>query len=106
MILGFLPRDYIINGDLEHYAVKFYVTVNKTNQLSTCSTLANNGYFRALWNDCLASGETQLMPFEHIPGKEEAWMRNTSAHGIHFPYVSQFVLYPAESADRQPDLQI
>ncbi|MBR6088486.1 MAG: hypothetical protein IKP86_01040, partial [Anaerolineaceae bacterium] len=87
MILGFLPRDYIKKGDLEHYAVKFFVTVNKTNQLSTCSTLANNGYFKALWNDCLASGETQLMRFEHIPGKEEAWMRNTSAHGIHFPYV-------------------
>lgn len=73
---------------------KFYVTVSAKNELDTCSTPANNGYFRATWNDCLSSGETQLMTFEHIQGKEEAWMENHSNHDVYFPYVSEWSYVP------------
>lgn len=94
MVLGFVDNDQIKIGDFNHYAVKFYLKVNKTNQVTTCYTLANNGYYRAYWNDCLGSGETQLMTFEHIPDKEIAWIRNTSGKGIHFPYVSELSYIP------------
>ena len=71
-----------------------YVTVNDKDQLDTCSSLANNGYFKALWNDCLSPSETQLLTFEHIPGKEEAWMENRSNHGVYFPYVQEWSYLP------------
>ena len=77
-------------------AGKFYVTVPTNDSLTFCSTLANNGYFKALWNDCMDPGLTQLMPFEHIQGKEEAWVRNSSGLGIHFPYVSEWSYVPQE----------
>lgn len=94
MVLGFVDREQIRNRDLNHYAVKFYVTVNKTNQVTTCYTLANNGYYRAYWNDCLSHAETQLLTFEHIKDQEIAWIRNTSGIGIHFPYVSELSYLP------------
>ena len=78
------------------YAGKFYVTVPTNDSLMSCSSLANNGYFKAEWNDCLDPTLTQLMPFEHIPGTEEAWVRNTSAHGVHFPYVSEWSYVPQQ----------
>lgn len=77
-----------------NYKVAIYVTINDKDQFDTCQTLANNGYFKALWNDCLSSGETQLMTFEQIPGKEEAWMENRSNHGVNFPYVQEWSYIP------------
>lgn len=94
MILGFVDPDQIAAGDYEHYAVKFYVKVNKTNQVTTCSTLANNGYYRAYWNDCLSHSETQLLSFEHIPDTEIGWINNRSSAGIHFPYVAELSYIP------------
>lgn len=72
----------------------FYVTVNETDELLTCSTLANNGYFKAWWNDCLSRSETQLIAFEHIPGTEEAWIRNRSNHAVDFPFVPEYSYLP------------
>ena len=72
----------------------FYVTVPKTNEHYTCSTLANNGYFRANWNDCLDPRLTQLITFEHVQGKEEAWMENRSNTEIYFPYVPEWSYVP------------
>ena len=76
------------------YYTKFYVTVNSTDELLTCSTLANNGYFQAWWNDCLSPSETQLIPFEHIDKTEEAWVRNRSAHAVDFPFVPEYSHLP------------
>lgn len=76
------------------YYAKFYVTVNSTDELLTCSTLANNGYFQAWWNDCLSPSETQLIPFEHIDKTEEAWVRNRSAHAVDFPFVPEYSHLP------------
>ena len=76
------------------YAAKFYVVVPAKDQLDTCSTLANNGYFRAWWDDCQDSDKTQLLKFEHIAGAEEAWVRNSSSHGVHFPYVAKWSYVP------------
>ncbi len=86
-------KDVINDSDA---AGKFYVTVTTNDSLNACSTLANNGYFKALWNDCMDPGLTQLMPFEHIQGKEEAWVRNTSGFGVHFPYVSEWSYVPQQ----------
>lgn len=94
VVLGFVDDNQIKAGDFGHYAVKFYLKVNKTDQVTTCYTLANNGYYRAYWNDCLSHAETQLMTFEHIPDKEIGWIRNSSGVGIHFPYVSELSYIP------------
>jgi len=94
VIYGFLESSDIKNNDLSKYAVKFYVTVNKKDELKTCSTLANNGYFRSYWNDCLSHAETQEMPFEHISGTQEAWIENRSNHGVHFPYNPEYSILP------------
>lgn len=76
------------------YEKKFFITINDKDQLDTCSTLANNGYFKANWNDCLDPGKTQLLTFEHIAGKEEAWMENRSNADIYFPYVQEWSYLP------------
>ena len=94
MVLGFVDRPYIKDKDFNHYGVKFYLKVNKTDQLDNCYTLANNGYYRAYWNDCLSHKETQLMTFEHIKDKEIGWIRNTSRYGITFPYVPELSYLP------------
>ncbi len=94
VVYGFLEESDIKNNDLSHYAVKFYITVNKMDDIKTCSTLANNGYFIGYWNDCLSYKETQLIPFEHIPGTQEAWIENRSARGVHFPYVAAYSYLP------------
>lgn len=73
---------------------EFYVTVTESGEYLTCSTLANNGYFKAWWNDCLSSGETQLIPFEHIKGKEEAWIRNRSNQDFVFPFNAEYSYLP------------
>ncbi|MBQ6341547.1 MAG: sortase [Anaerolineaceae bacterium] len=73
---------------------RIFVTVNETDELLTCSTLANNGYFKAWWNDCLSRSETQLISFEHIPGTEEAWIRNRSNHDVNFPFVPEYSYLP------------
>ncbi|MBQ6502362.1 MAG: sortase [Flexilinea sp.] len=78
------------------YITRFYVTVNDKDQFDTCSSLANNGYFKANWNDCLDSRLTQLLTFEHIAGKEEAWMENRSNVDIYFPYVQEWSYLPQE----------
>lgn len=96
VVYGFMPDEEWKKDVINNWAAKFYVTVPTNDSLSTCSTLANNGYFRAYWNDCLDPTLTQLMPFEHIPGTEEAWVRNTSAHGVHFPYVSEWSYVPQQ----------
>ena len=96
VIYGFVPESDYDTLDPKNYAVKFYVTVNTKEDLDTCSTLANNGYFRAYWNDCLDYRQTQLLTFEHMPDTEEAWIRNTSAHGVHFPYVSEWSYVPQQ----------
>ena len=77
-----------------NYYNKIYVTVNETDELLTCSTLANNGYFQAWWNDCLSPSETQLIRFEHIKGTEEAWVRNRSNHDVSFPFVAEYSYLP------------
>lgn len=87
------PENYLFSGDSSKEG-RIFVTVNDKDQLSTCSTPANNGYFRANWNDCLDSGKTQLLTFEHIPGKEDAWIENRSAHDIYFPYVEEWSYLP------------
>ena len=94
VVYGFLEESDIKNTDLSKYAVKFYITVNKMDDIKTCSTLANNGYFTGSWNDCLSFKETQLIPFDHIPGTEEAWIENRSGKGIHFPYVAAYSYLP------------
>ena len=83
-----------IQPDDSLVGAKFYVTVPAKDELGACSTLANNGYFRAYWDDCQGAETTQLLKFEHIRDTEEAWIRNTSAHGIHFPYVSEWSYVP------------
>ncbi len=80
--------------DPTKYFNKIYVTVNATDELLTCSTLANNGYFQAWWNDCLSPSETQLIRFEHIKGTEEAWVRNRSNHDVSFPFVAEYSYLP------------
>ena len=82
--------------DPNTYTPAFYVTVPETNELLSCVTQANNGYFKANWNDCLDSGKTQLLTFEHIAGKEEAWMENRSNTDIYFPYVHEWSYLPQE----------
>ena len=77
-----------------NYYAKFYVTVNDTEEVLNCYTLANNGYFKAIWDDCLSPSETQLIHFEQIPGKEEAWIRNDSPIGIDFPYNPSYSYLP------------
>ncbi len=94
VVLGFVDPNQIKAGDFNHYAVKFYLKVNKSEELTKCYTLANNGYYRAYWNDCLSHAETQLMTFEHIKEKEIGWIRNTSSHGITFPYVPELSYLP------------
>lgn len=94
VIYAFTKYDDRGLSDPLSYYYKFYITVNDKDQLSTCSTPANNGYFRANWNDCLDSGKTQLVTFEHIPGKEDAWIENRSAHDIYFPYVEEWSYLP------------
>lgn len=96
VVYGFVPSSDYEKRVPDNYAVKFYITIPESDSLMTCSTLANNGYFRAYWNDCLSPKETQLMPFEHLQDQEEAWIRNTSAHGIHFPYVSEWSYVPQQ----------
>ena len=71
-----------------------YITINDKETIETCSSLANNGYFKALWNDCLSPSETQLLTFEHIPGKEEAWMENRSNTAVYFPYIQKWSYIP------------
>ena len=83
-------------SDPINFYKKFYITVNDKDQFDTCSSLANNGYFKANWNDCLSTGETQLLTFEHIAGKEEAWMENRSNVDLYFPYVQEWSYLPQE----------
>lgn len=78
----------------DKYFNKIYVTVNETDELLTCSTLANNGYFQAWWNDCLSPSETQLISFEHIKGTEEAWVKNRSNHDVDFPFIAEYSYLP------------
>lgn len=94
VIYGFVPKSEFSKVVPEKYAVKFYVTIGTTDDLGSCYTLANNGYFRAYWNDCLDYRQTQLLTFEQMPNAEEAWIRNTSAHGVHFPYVPEWSYVP------------
>ena len=94
VVLGFVDPEKVKIADFTHYAVKFYLKVNKSEELTNCYTLANNGYYRAYWNDCLSHAETQLMTFEHIKDKEIGWIRNTSSHGITFPYVPELSYLP------------
>ena len=95
VVYGFVDKTAVDNNnDLSAYAVKFYVTVNDSESLGTCSTLANNGYFTAYWNDCLDYRLTQLLTFEHTKNKEEAWIENRSAHGVHFSYNSAYSYLP------------
>ena len=82
---------YPYNGSEDY---RIFVTVNETDELLTCSSLANNGYFKAWWNDCLSRSETQLIAFEHIPGTEEAWIRNRSNHAVDFPFVPEYSYLP------------
>ncbi len=91
---GYVPSaSYTTPGT---YKPAFYVTVPETQELLSCVTQANNGYFKANWNDCLDSRLTQLLTFEHIPGKEEAWMENRSNTDIYFPYVHEWSYLPQE----------
>lgn len=94
VVYGFVDRTAATNGDLSDYAVKFYVTINDSESLSTCSTLAANGYFTAYWNDCLDYRLTQLLTFSQTPNKAEAWIENRSAHGVHFKYNSEYSYLP------------
>lgn len=96
VIYGFVPESDWKKNVPTKYAVKFYVTVNDTDDLASCYTLANNGYFVANWNDCLDYRQTQLMTFEHKENTEEAWIRNTSGHGVHFPYVAEWSYVPQQ----------
>ena len=90
------PKHYLNHNDGTDTSGRIYVTVNDKDQFDTCSSLANNGYFKANWNDCLDSRLTQLLTFEHIAGKEEAWMENRSNVDIYFPYVQEWSYLPQE----------
>ena len=73
---------------------KDYVTVNETDDIFNCYSRANNGYFKAWWNDCLSPSETQLIRFEHILNTEEAWIINDSAVSVDYPFVAEFSYLP------------
>lgn len=73
---------------------KLYVTVNETDELLTCYSRANNGYFKAWWNDCLSPSETQLIPFEHIYNTEEAWVINHSNYAVDYPFIAEYSYLP------------
>ena len=88
------PQHYLFHDSGTDTSGRIFVTINDKDQLDTCQTLANNGYFKAVWNDCLSPSETQLLTFEHIPGKEEAWMENRSNTGVYFPYVQEWSYIP------------
>ncbi len=94
VVYGFVDKAMADSGDLSEYAVKFYVTVNDSESLTSCSSLANNGYFTAYWNDCLDYRLTQLLTFEHTKNKDEAWIENRSAHGVHFSYNAEYSYLP------------
>ncbi len=94
VVYGFVSRTAAEQGDLSDYAVKFYVTINDSDSLTTCSTLASNGYFTAYWNDCLDYRLTQLLTFEKTPNSQEATIVNRSAHGVHFTYNSEYSYLP------------
>lgn len=76
------------------YYERIFVTINEKGDFSTCGTPANNGYYRTLWNESLPPSENQLLTFEHIPGKDEAWMENRSSYGFLFPYVHKWSYTP------------
>lgn len=92
------PKHYLMHNDttIPGTEGRIYVTVNDKDQLTTCSSPANNGYFKANWNDCLDSRLTQLLTFEQIPGKEEAWIENRSNSPVYFPYVQEWSYIPQE----------
>ena len=90
------PTHYLRHDGGSGTTGRIYVTVNDKDQLTTCSSPANNGYFKANWNDCLDSRLTQLLTFEQIPGKEEAWMENRSNSPVYFPYVQEWSYIPQE----------
>lgn len=73
---------------------KLYVTVNETDELLNCYSRANNGYFKAWWNDCLSPSETQLIPFEHIYNTEEAWVINHSNYAVDYPFIAEYSYLP------------
>ena len=80
--------------DPNYYWKKIYVTVNETDDIFNCYSRANNGYFKAWWNDCLSPSETQLIRFEHILNTEEAWIINDSAVPVDYPFVAEFSYLP------------
>ena len=94
VVYGFVDKSMADSNDLSEYAVKFYITVNDSESLTSCSSLANNGYFTAYWNDCLDYRLTQLLTFEHTKDTQEAWIENRSAHGVHFTYNSEYSYLP------------
>ena len=80
--------------DADRYWQKLYITVNETDEVLNCYSRANNGYFKAWWNDCLSPSETQLIPFEHIPNTEEAWMVNHSSIAVDYPFIAEYSYLP------------
>ena len=94
VIYGFMSEKNAKKTTPTNYAVKFYITVPKSDSDSKCKSVANNGYFRAYWNDCLSYGETQLMPFEPIPGATQAWIRNDSYTGLHYYLSPEYSYVP------------
>ena len=80
--------------DVGAYWKKIYVTVNETDDIFNCYSRANNGYFKAWWNDCLSPSETQLIRFEHILNTEEAWIMNHSGAYVDYPFIAEFSYLP------------
>ena len=82
---AFVPYTEKENLNPQNYYARIILTVNDTDSLETCSSLANNGYFETAAVDKTA----QIIQFSHIEGKDEAWISNNSPLPLDFPFSAE-----------------
>ena len=80
----FAPYSERYKTEPTDYYEKIIITINEKDDFLTCSSLANNGYFRAFLDEVDTSSSPYSLKFEHVEGQEESWIENRSRQSLNF----------------------